>query len=108
MNALHEDITNKVVVLQEAMFKPQYRWLPRRLFVVTGGFGAKPDTWGRKIFGKYLMDTVEQPLDECEEYWTYGFYVERLATEADLQALEHARLAAQHGASSAPEEESHV
>jgi len=100
MNALHQDLTNKVVVIRPEGLRREFHALPHRLFRVTGGFGAQPETLGQKIFGTWLgtgTDDVHNGMD-----------VERLATEADLQALEHARLAAQHPNTPAPEEASHA
>src|SRR5215510_7359387 len=100
MNALRQDITNKVVVLAKEVFQPAFRALPYRLFRVRDGSGARPDTWGRKIFGHYVFDAGQSPTvgwwsdthpATAVTYWEYGFNVERLATEADLQALEHVR-----------------
>jgi hypothetical protein len=98
MNALHQDITNTVVVLKKEVFKAAYRALPYRLFRVMGGFGAQPHTMGRKIDGHYLFEPAVDRIKAGEggEYdwtdtgvWTYGFHVERIATEADMQALAH-------------------
>jgi hypothetical protein len=50
------DLTDKVAVISintlgERFKKPQFQ-----LFKVTGGFGAKPDAMGSKVFGTYLAD----------------------------------------------------
>ena len=55
MNALHQDITDKVVVLTKTVLPTAQRTLPYRLFHVTGGFGAQPDTMGRKIYGNFVF-----------------------------------------------------
>jgi hypothetical protein len=96
MNAFNQDLTDTVVVLQREVFRTAYRTLPYRLFHIKDGSGAKPETWGRKIFGHYLFVPGQDRLKAGEggQDWTYGFNVERLATKADLLALAHVQQAA--------------
>jgi len=63
MNALQQDLTNKVVVISPEGLRREFHALPHRLFLVTGGFGAQPHTLGRKIFGRWLADPTQQHDD---------------------------------------------
>jgi hypothetical protein len=78
-NSLNIELTDKVVVLNEEIFKPEFTALKFRLFKVSGGFGASPETIGRKIFGKFLSDG--------EECGYSGYDVERLATEEEIKSV---------------------
>lgn len=82
-NSLKIDLTDQTVVIAAKYHIPTYRALEHRVFRVTGGFGASPNTSGSALFGQYLLDGEECRLE--------GRMVERLATEADLAAVEEAR-----------------
>ena len=99
MNALQQDLTNKVVVIAKEYFPPDERALPYRLFRVTHGFGAQPDTIGRKMFGEHLLKPGRDPRWEGDESTVdmhYGFEVERLATLKEMRAVERGRRATHH------------
>ena len=40
-----------------------------------------------KLF--YLSDALTRPLEDCLEWWAYGFFVERIATESYDAIHEH-------------------
>jgi hypothetical protein len=119
-DALGKDLTDTVVVIEAESCPDDRQALHQRLFRVESGTGAKPDGMGRKMFGRYLYDeacgaycedntisidpeTGEREVDlmartgDCE----YGCDVERIATEEDMQALQHA-LAAQTTVEASP------
>lgn len=82
-NSLKIDLTNQTVVIAAKYHTPDYRALEHRIFYVTGGFGASPHTTGSALFGQYVFDGEQCRLE--------GRMVERLATDADLAALDEAR-----------------
>lgn len=53
------DYTDKVVVLRPEILKDEYKTPDYQLFYVTGGFGARPHSRGRKVYGRFLMDDEE-------------------------------------------------
>ena len=81
-NALNEDLTGRVVLISAHYMKQEYADPARRVFVVSGGFGAKPYTSGGGCFGAFLFDGEQCRME--------GYMVERFATEdeiADAQAI---------------------
>jgi hypothetical protein len=52
------DYAGKTLVLHKAFFRPKYQVGDRR-FNCTGGFGAKEDSYGRKVYGIFLSDGEE-------------------------------------------------
>ena len=83
-NALNVSLEGQVVVLRADVFSPPYRDLHHRVWRVTGGFGASPVTNGRALFCRSLFDNEETRFD--------GWAVERIATAADLLAVERAKV----------------
>ncbi len=53
-----QDYTGKVVVINPNILKDCYKTPEDQLFFVDGGFGARPDSRGRKVFGKFLKDDI--------------------------------------------------
>lgn len=51
-----QDYTGKVVVINPHIFKDQYKTPEDQLFLAEGGFGARPNSRGRKVFGTFLKD----------------------------------------------------
>src|SRR5262245_8607009 len=80
-NNLNADITDKYVVLRESAMSDDYKAMHWRIFHAEGGFGVKPDTMGRAVFGTFVADG-EQALME-------GFHIERYATDTEV-AIAHA------------------
>lgn len=76
-NSLNIDLTDKVVI-----FRQKYLTVPalEHPFRVGGGFGSKPYTIGRALFGEFLSDGERARME--------GFMVERLATEEEIAAFE--------------------
>ena len=56
---LPEDYTNQVLVLSTKSLNKRYHISRYQLVKCTGGFGAKPDTFGSKVFGYYLADNED-------------------------------------------------
>lgn len=52
------DFTGKTLVVSKQFFRPKYQVGDRR-FICTGGFGAKPNTLGNKVFGIFVGDGEE-------------------------------------------------
>lgn len=50
------DYTDKVVVIDPKNLQDEYKKPEYQLFYATGGFGCKPDSLGRKVYGQYLTD----------------------------------------------------
>jgi hypothetical protein len=50
-----ENYNNKVVVVKESYFSPEYASKDRR-FAVSGGFGCHPEALGTAVFGKFVLD----------------------------------------------------
>ncbi len=50
------DFTDKVLVIDPKHLQDDYKKPEYQLFYATGGFGCKPDSLGRKVFGKFLTD----------------------------------------------------
>ena len=50
------DYEGKVLVLKGDVLKDQYKTPENQLFLAEGGFGCRPDSRGRKVFGKFLKD----------------------------------------------------
>lgn len=53
-----QDYTGKVVVINPHILKDDYKTPEDQLFFVEGGFGARPNSRGRKVFGKFLKDDI--------------------------------------------------
>lgn len=58
VNSLGIDLTGKTVLILKSSLKPEWREGDRR-FKVSGGFGAKPHTMGKALFGTFLVDGEE-------------------------------------------------
>lgn len=50
------DYTGKVVVINPHFLKDEYKTPEDQLFLATGGFGCKPHSRGRKVYGEFLKD----------------------------------------------------
>lgn len=50
------DYTNKVLVLDPSVLKDEYKTPDDQLFLAKGGFGCRPNSRGRKVFGQFLKD----------------------------------------------------
>ena len=50
------DMTNKVMVLNPAVLKPEYQTREDCLWKATSGFGCNPDAIGRAVFATSLKD----------------------------------------------------
>lgn len=57
-----QDYTGKVVVIDPNIFKDEYKTPVDQLFLAESGFGARPNSRGRKVFGRFLKD------GECTHY----------------------------------------
>ena len=80
-NSLNMNILNKFVVIKSEIFNDTNLDVIERVFLVTGGFGSVPFTFGSKIGGYFVADGKE-------EGWTTisSLYIERLATEDEIEA----------------------
>lgn len=50
------DYEGKVLVLKGNVLKDRYKTPEDQLFLADGGFGCRPNSRGRKVFGKFLKD----------------------------------------------------
>ncbi len=50
------DYEGKVLVLKGSVLKDRYKTPEDQLFLADGGFGCRPNSRGRKVFGKFLKD----------------------------------------------------
>lgn len=50
------DYEGKVLVLRGDVLKDRYKTPEDQLFLADGGFGCRPNSRGRKVFGKFLKD----------------------------------------------------
>lgn len=50
------DYEGKVLVLKGDVLKDRYKTPEDQLFLADGGFGCRPSSRGRKVFGKFLKD----------------------------------------------------
>lgn len=50
------DYEGKVLVLKGDVLKDRYKTPEDQLFLADGGFGCRPNSRGRKVFGKFLKD----------------------------------------------------
>lgn len=84
MNSLNDDLTGKHVVIGAEYLTDECAEAARRVFRVIGGFGAKPFTNGRALFGVFVAYDESVRME--------GWMVERLATSqevAEAEALRH-------------------
>ena len=49
------DINGKVIAINPAVLKPEYRRADRQLYLVTGGFGASANSRGSAVFARISM-----------------------------------------------------
>ena len=73
------DYTGKVVVIDPHVLSDEYKWPETQLFYARCGFGCKPNSLGRKVFGTFLSDGEETYYlrseilgiikDECLPLW---------------------------------------
>lgn len=73
------DYKGRLLVLKPTVLKESYRTSENQLFVAEGGFGCSPNSRGRKVFGKFLIDGEEANFnrddffgiikDECIPEW---------------------------------------
>jgi hypothetical protein len=70
-NALNEDLTDKVVIIGKEYLRPEFHH--DRRFMCQDGFGCKPYTIGKAIFGYYLIDGEQDRIE--------GFMVESIADD---------------------------
>lgn len=64
------DLNGKIVVRKEETLSEKYRTFDNRLYRVTGGFGASPNSMGRAIFAECLGDGTSERFDHNElEGW---------------------------------------
>lgn len=75
-NYLDMDLVGKYVLIKAKYLKSEYRASYKRVFLVDGGFGAKPWTEGRALFGVFIFDNEQCRME--------GYMVERLATEKEI------------------------
>lgn len=66
-----ESIVNKVVVINAAVFSPEYRYGGNQLFFVTSGSGAVSNPRGRAIYGYHLNDN-KRKVTRFERYDVLG------------------------------------
>lgn len=52
----NRDYMGKILVMNYAVLKPEYRSRPYQLWLATGGFGCSPTARGRKVFVTSLYD----------------------------------------------------
>lgn len=88
-NSLNSDLEGKVVILKAEALKPAYQELKFRLFRVEGGFGSKPYTMGRALFGIFLADGEKARMDSYD--------VERLATDEEIALFDIGNLQKEGG-----------
>lgn len=89
-----QDYTGRVVVIDPNIFKDEYKTPEDQLFLAEGGFGAKPNSRGTKVFGTFLKDGTKTHYrrediigvlkDECLPEWAQ----DKLAEIQDQQAEE--------------------
>ena len=77
-NSLNVELEGKVVVLNKDCLKAEFHDIKQRLFRVEGGFGTHASTIGTALFGTFLADNEKARIE--------GYDVERLATEAEINA----------------------
>ena len=75
-NTLNIDITNKHIVLKEAVLSDAYKDITWRVWLAEGGFGCKPYTSGSAVFCTCVRDGETARFQ--------GFQVERLATDEEV------------------------
>lgn len=75
------DYEGKTLVLPKAFFRPKFQVGDRR-FYCTGGFGAKENAMGRKMFGVFLSDGEKATVQRGD---VEGLAVNQVA-EADIPA----------------------
>lgn len=73
------DYEGKVLVLKGNVLKDRYKTPEDQLFLADGGFGCRPNSRGRKVFGKFLKDGEDTHFyredfagilkDECLPDW---------------------------------------
>lgn len=73
------DINGKVIAINPAVLKPEYRRADRQLYLVTGGFGASANSRGSAVFCTNLydgkptryerMDVMGEVKTECMPHW---------------------------------------
>lgn len=56
------DINGKVIAINPAVLKPEYRRADRQLYLVTGGFGASANSRGSAVFCTNLYDGKTDPV----------------------------------------------
>ena len=83
MNALQRSLLHETVVFQPRVFQPQFQAIVYRVWWVTGGYGVSPVVAGSGLQCRSLLTGEETRFD--------GMAVERLATTADLVAVEQAK-----------------
>jgi hypothetical protein len=71
-NRLDIDLMGKAVLIQAHLLKPEFDPAARRVFLVTGGFGAKPQARGTALYGTFVADGEHCRME--------GWQVDRLAT----------------------------
>lgn len=50
------DYTGKIVVINPHCLKDEYKTPEDQLFLASGGFGCRPHSRGRKVYGRFLKD----------------------------------------------------
>jgi len=83
-NSLNQGLRGKYVLISKRVLKPEYHDAAKRVFLVTGGFGASAHTMGRALFGQFVCDGRWDRYD--------GYDVERLATDEEIEAAKSHRL----------------
>ena len=73
------DINGKVIAINPAVLKPEYRRADRQLYLVTGGFGASANSRGSAVFCTNLydgkptryerVDVMGEVKTECMPHW---------------------------------------
>ena len=54
-----QNYTGKLLIIKETSLKEEFRTPENQLFLASGGFGCKPDSGNKKVFGKFLSDGEE-------------------------------------------------
>jgi len=60
------DLNGKIIVVNEEWLSERHRIFNNRLYRVTGGFGAAPNSMGRAIFAECLADGIPERFDHDE------------------------------------------
>ena len=62
-DGLASDLEGKVIVLKPEKLSPEYRTIDYQLALCTGGFGARPDARGRKVYCTELYSGKQETFN---------------------------------------------